>query len=202
MRVSGWFLALGLLGGAAVLTSAVAAMPSPPAPATAAETYTIDTAHSTVMFRIMHLGVSYSYGRFNEFEGAFTIDDAAAGKSSVKVQIKTESVDTNSEGRDKHLRSPDFFNAVQYPVITFESKRVAKKSDDTFAISGELDLHGVKKEVSFDMKLVGRKDTDRGYRAGLEGHLKLDRTDFGIETYPDALGNEVTITISVEGVRE
>lgn len=205
MRVSGWFLGLALLGGAAVLTSVVeAAAPAPPAPArSAAETYAIDTSHSAVLFRIKHLDVSYAYGRFNDFEGSFTIDEENPSKSSVKVLVKTASVDTNSEDRDKHLRSPDFFNAVQYPVVTFESKRVAKKGDGVFAISGELDLHGVKKEVSCEMTLVGRKDTgQRGFRAGLEGQLRFDRADFGIETYPGALGSEITVTIAVEGIRQ
>ena len=92
----------------------------------AAETYKVDTAHTYVMFRVKHLGVGYSYGRFNGPTGKFVFDESSPSNSSVEMQVKTKDVDTNVDKRDNHLRSPDFFNAAEHPAISFKSTSVKK----------------------------------------------------------------------------
>src|SRR5947209_14950172 len=94
------------------------------APARAADTYAVDPMHSSVYFKISHLGLANVFGRFNEFSGNFTLDPDDAGKCSFEMTIKPESVDTNNPKRDSHLRSPDFFNVKQFPAITFKSTAV------------------------------------------------------------------------------
>ena len=88
-----------------------------PSLAIAADTYRVDPVHSSVIFRVKHFGVGYFYGRFNEASGAFVVDAANPSMSSVEVQVKADTVDTHNPKRDQHLKSPDFFNAKQFPVI-------------------------------------------------------------------------------------
>src|SRR5712664_247877 len=94
------------------------------APVQAADNYTIDPAHSGVNFKISHIGLSWIYGRFDSYSGAFSIDPDDAGKCTFEMRINTDSIDTNNKMRDNHLRSPDFFNVKQFPAMSFESTGV------------------------------------------------------------------------------
>ena len=174
--------------------------------ALAAEKYEIDTAHSFVTFTIDHLGLSKAKGSFRDVSGAIMYDAKDISKSAVEVVIKTASINTNNEARDKHLRTADFFDAEKYPEMTFKSKRVEKRGSDYVAI-GDLTIHGVTKEVSMPFKLNGPvKDMSGTMRMGVDANLKINRQDFGI-TWSETLdtgglliGNEVSIDISVEAV--
>ena len=171
--------------------------------AAGAETYKIDGVHSAAVFRVSHMGVSYSYGRFNDIDGTMTLDDADPSKWSFDVTIKTESVDTANDKRDKHLRSQDFFNAKQFPVMTFKSTSVAKGSDGTYDVTGDFALLGVTKSITVKVEHVGSGDDGRGnYRSGIETVFTIDRTDFGMNYMPDGLGKEVRVMVGLEGVRE
>ena len=166
--------------------------------------YTIDTSHSTVMFRIKHLDVSYAYGRFDSFEGNFVLSEEK-GKSVLNATVLSKSVNTNDKKRDGHLSSPDFLNVKQYPEISFESKSFTKTGETAYEVAGTLNLHGESKEIKVPMTFVGARDAGArfGFRAGLEGSFKVNRRDFGMDTYPDdVLGNEITMTLSFEGIRE
>src|SRR5262249_47773101 len=112
-----------------------------------ADDYTIDPAHAGVNFKIGHVGISNIYGRFNKFSGNFTIDEDPA-KCTFAMNIQVESVDTAQAQRDGHLKSPDFFNAKQYPTITFQSTSV-KAGRDGYEVTGDVALHGVTKPVTF-----------------------------------------------------
>jgi polyisoprenoid-binding protein YceI len=198
-------LGVALTGGLGLL--AAFALPSSPAASgapAAAETFTIDGGHSSVVFGIEHLGVSYVYGRFNALAGSFDLDEANPAKSHVKVVIQAAGVDTNSDGRDKHLRSPDFFNAEQFPEITFESKKVTHADGPVYKLEGELSLHGVTKPLSVQAELVGKGDRGQrfGYRGGFRTGFKIKRSDFGMTFMPDAIGDEVEVIASFEGVRK
>ncbi len=207
MRCIPW-LSLLLLSGAGTLGLVAARSPAEPTSTIVAEdpqagTYEIDAVHSTVLFRIEHMGVGFSYGRFNGIKGEVVID-ADAAKSSVIVEIDAKTIDTANQKRDDHLRGPDFFNVAEFPTITFESKSV-KKSGSKYTVSGNLELHGVSKEVTIDMQLVGAKDVGAqagGYKAGFEGKLAIERKAFGITAFDTALGNEVELTISVETAKK
>jgi polyisoprenoid-binding protein YceI len=174
--------------------------------ALAAERYDIDTAHSFVTFTIDHLGLSKAKGSFRDVSGAIMYDAKDISKSAVEVNIKTASINTNNEARDKHLRSADFFDAEKYPEMTFKSRRVEKRGSD-YVATGDLTIHGVTKEVSMPFKLNGPvKDMSGAMRLGVEAILKINRQDFGItwsktlDTGGLLVGNEVSIDISVEAV--
>ncbi|MDJ0973250.1 MAG: YceI family protein [Planctomycetota bacterium] len=178
-----------------------------PRAAAAATRYEIDTSHSSILFRLDHLGVSASYGRFNQFTGSFTFDAKDPAACAVEVTVDANSVDTAHEGRDEHLRKPDFFNAAQHKTITFKSTRVqGTTSPKHFDVVGNLTLRGVTKEVTVRMKLIGEKDlgTRFGYRAGFEGTLRFKRSEYGMGWGIDkgSLGDEVTLILAFEGVKK
>ena len=169
-------------------------------PALAADTYTIDAVHSTVGFKIKHLSVSNVTGRFAKFDGAIHLDSADLTKSTVSVSIPVDSVDTGNETRDKHLKTPDFFDAAKYPVITFTSTGVSGTKDQLM-VTGNFTMHGVTKSVvikgEFSGPSAGMKPGTSV--AGFSGSTTLKRSDFGVSTYPAAvLGEMVTITLEVE----
>ena len=145
-----------------------------------ADDYVIDAAHSGVTFQISHLNLSYVHGRFDSFSGSFTIDSSDPAKSSFKLNIKSESVDTNNAQRDTHLRSPDFFNAKQFPAITFASTAV-KPIEGGYEVTGDLTLHGETKPVTFSLKGGRTAEFPRGVqRTGFSTELMLKRSDFGV----------------------
>ena len=169
----------------------------------AEDAYQIDASHSSFLFRVKHLGVSYSYGRFNESSGSFKIDSADPTKNSIALEVKTESIDTANVARDKHLKGPDFFNTVEFPAMTFKSTFFKKKDDGKYEVAGDLTIHGVTKQVSTEVELVGVGKGMKGeQRAGWEATLVVNRTDFGMNYMPEGIGTEVTLRISVEGVKK
>ncbi len=182
-----------LLGSLALL--AIFAVPA------AADEYNLDPAHTAVTFKISHIGLSWTHGRFNDVSGTFTIDPDAA-KCSFNVQIKAESVDTANAKRDEHLRSGDFFNVKQFPALTFKSTEV-KAIKDGYQVTGDLTLHGVTRSVSFPL-VGGRKaEFPRGFqRTGYSTELTIKRSEFGMDKMLEAVGDEVVIAISFEGVQK
>ena len=182
----------------AVLITFVAAVP-----ARAGDEFTVDPVHSGVYFKILHLGLSNVFGRFNEFSGTFTIDPNDASKSAFAMNIKTNSVDTNNGARDNHLRSPDFFNVKQFPAIEFRSTSV-KAVNGGYEVTGNLTMHGETKPISFTL-IGGKKAEMKGVtRTGYTTELVLKRTDFGVgaNVPPAALGEEVHIAIGIEGTKK
>jgi polyisoprenoid-binding protein YceI len=185
--------------------AATAARPSsavggPPSPTPRAGSYQVDPAHSGMLFRIGHLGVSNFWGRINGVSGSFELADKAAD-CSVEITIDATSVDTASEGRDKHIRGPEFFNVVEYPEITFVSKRIAVEGD-TYTIEGELTLVGETRPVTIPMTKIGEANTPMGARCGFEGEFSLDRTDFGISALKGPLGTEIRVILFIEAIKQ
>jgi polyisoprenoid-binding protein YceI len=174
-----------------------------PAPAEAqAEAWSIDPAHSFVMFRIKHMDLGYAYGRWNEFSGSVSYDEANAAASSVTVEVKAASVDTGVQPRDDHLRSPDFFNVAQFPTIAFKSTSVAKVDAKHVDVTGDLTLHGVTKPLTVRMEKVGGpvKDPVGKMRMGFEGTATIQRLAFGVGE-AEGLSDEVRLTLAFEVVR-
>jgi polyisoprenoid-binding protein YceI len=167
-----------------------------------ADDYAIDTAHSSVSFKISHLGLSYVHGRFNSFTGGFSLDPSDPAKNSFKLDIKTQSVDTNNGARDNHLRSPDFFNAKQYASVTFKSTSV-KPVDGGFEVIGELTMHGETKPVTFTLKGGGTAEFPKGVtRTGFATDFVIKRSDFGVGKPMPVLGDEVSVSIGFEGTKK
>src|SRR5262249_49789347 len=112
----------------------------------AADTFKVDTVHSSIVFKVKHMNTSYAWGRFNDFTGTFSLDDQDPGASTLDFVVKATSIDTGNAMRDRHLKSPDFFNAAQYQTITFKSTSVTKGGED-YEVKGNLTLHGVTKPI-------------------------------------------------------
>jgi polyisoprenoid-binding protein YceI len=167
-----------------------------------AEDYTVDAMHTAVTFKVSHIGLSWTHGRFNDVQGSFSIDPEDAAKCSFNLMIKAESIDTGNTKRDDHLRSPDFFNVKQFPSLSFQST-VIKAIKDGYQVTGDLTLHGVTKPVTFSL-LGGRKaEFPKGVqRTGYSTDLRLKRTDYGMDKMTEAIGDEVYISISFEGTKK
>lgn len=158
--------------------------------------------HAFVNFRIKHLGYSWLYGTFKDFDGTFSFDEKNPANDKVNVTINTNSIDTNHAERDKHLRSADFLNVAKYPQATFTSTEVKKDGND-LDITGNLTLNGVTKPVKLEAELTGQGDDPwGGKRAGFEAEGKIRLKDFNITTALGPASQEVDLIISVEGVQQ
>ncbi|QEY60819.1 YceI family protein [Metapseudomonas lalkuanensis] len=166
--------------------------------------YVIDKEgqHAFVNFKIGHLGYSYIYGTFKDFDGTFSFDEKNPEASKIKVTLKTASVDTNHAERDKHIKSGDFLNVSKNPTATFESTAVKSTGQGTADVTGNLTLNGVTKPVVIKAKFVGQGDDPwGGYRAGFEGTTTIKLKDFAIQKDLGPASQEAELIISFEGVR-
>ncbi|MHC4989837.1 MAG: YceI family protein [Planctomycetota bacterium] len=185
----------------ATAMSGPAAEASGQSPAT--PSYEVDPVHSSVFFRIRHLGVSNFYGRFNTITGSYRFDEANPADAKFEFEVRADSVDTGNSRRDGHLKSPDFFNVAEYPTITFRSGKVEKAGSDGYTVTGELTLLGWTRLVSANVTWLGAGNTPQGYKSGLEARFLIKRSDFGMNTYVDdgMLGDRVRLTVAIEGAR-
>lgn len=197
--LTGLCVALPLALGAVAL-----ARPTAPTEAAAeAAVYAIDSTHSSVLFKVSHFQSSFFYGRFNEVSGEFTLDTEDLAASRVRMVVNADSVDAKVEDLSKHLRSPDFLDAVQFPQIVFESKSVkAGEETDTLEVTGELTLRGVTKPLTLTVEKVGEGPGMRGARLmGWHATFTIDRAQFGVDYGIERgnVGREVEMIVSIEG---
>jgi len=172
-----------------------------------AEDYVIDKKgqHAVIQFKIAHLGYSWLIGRFNDFDGTFSYDEANPSAAKINVTINTASVDSNHAARDKHLRNADFFNVDKYPTSTFVSKSFKELGDGKAELTGTFTLNGVTRDITIDVKHVGHgPDPWGGYRRGFEGSTTLKIADYNIAFAPKLgpASAEVELYFSFEGVRQ
>ena len=170
--------------------------------------YQIDPTHSSVTFKVKHLAISSVPGRFGELSGTFSFDPSKIEASKAQASLSVSSINTMDAKRDDHLKSPDFLDASKYPSITFKSNTVEKVSDTAFKAHGDLTIHGVTKPVTLDVTYGGSaKDPWGKERAAFEAKTVINRKDFGltwnktIETGGLVVGDEVQITLEIEGVK-
>lgn len=168
-----------------------------------AANYSIDNAHTSVLFKTTHLGVSPFWGRFNSVTGSFEYDATKPEASKVRFEIDVNSIFTADKKRDDHLKSPDFFSAKQFPKITFESTSVkAGKAAGSLSVTGTLSVRGTNKTITVELTKTGEgKDPWGGERVGFEGSFVINRLDYGVSYMPDGLGKDVTIVVAVEGLK-
>lgn len=172
------------------------------APLAGAAAYEVDPAHSTALFRISHLGFSYTYGTFGDVSGTLEFDAAKPEEAKVEVTIKTESIDTQVAARDEHLRGEDFLDVAKYPEMTFKSTEWKKVDDTNFSITGDFTLHGVTKSITVNMTKVGEGKGMKGEeRIGFEGTFAIKRSDYGMDKMLPGVGDEVNIVFGTEGVK-
>ncbi len=164
--------------------------------------YAVDLSHSTVQFVIGHLGFSMTVGRFNNFEGSYTLDAENPSANSVSLTIDAASVDTNHGKRDDHLRSPDFLDVKQFPQITFQSSGYQGDAESG-TLTGDMTLHGVTRPVSFEVEKVGEGDDPwGGYRSGFIARTTLMRSEFGVSYSIPNVPDEMEVSVFVEGIRQ
>jgi len=184
---------------AILATLALAALPAA-LPLGAQDTYKIDPVHSEVSFKIRHL-LAKTSGRFTKFSGTIKVDTADISKSSVDVIIEAASINTDNEARDKHLKTAEFFDVEKFATITFKSTSVKEVVKGKLEVTGDFTLHGVTKRITFPITNAG---TMSGMQPGsvvagfTDGAVTINRNDFGIKTYPGALGDEVAISLNIE----
>ena len=169
--------------------------------------WNLDPEHSTIEFRVTHMVVSKTTGRFTDYAGVVDMDAEAGIVTAIEAMIKAGSVNTNHEKRDTHLRNADFLDVERYPTMVYKLKSY-KKNAEGFTALGDLTLRGVTKEVA----LVGRyngaaKDPWGNTRAGFSAEGKLNRKDFGLiwnktlDSGGLVVGDEVQIRLDIECIK-
>ena len=169
----------------------------------------IDPSHSQVMFSVRHAMISTVRGNFTVISGHLHIDEQNPANSSVDAQAEAASINTRDERRDGHLQSPDFFDAAQYPTITFKSSKVEHVGGSNYKVTGDLTMHGVTKQVTFDAEYGGQgKDAFGAQRAGISVKGKINREDWGLtwnaalETGGLLVSKDVNIEIDLSAVSQ
>lgn len=170
--------------------------------------YTFDVSHTFIGFKVNHMGLIDVPGHFRSFSGEINYDAADVSKSSVTFSAKVESVDTGVEGRDKHLRSADFFEVEKFPEMTFKSTKVEKRGAG-LVVSGDLTLKGVTKPVSIPFQISGwLPATQRaGMKMGITGETTINRRDFNVNygnNLPSgipSIGNDVKVQLAIEAMK-
>jgi polyisoprenoid-binding protein YceI len=168
--------------------------------------YKVDPDHSGVGFSIRHF-VTNVPGRFRDFDGTMRYDKDDPAASTVEFTVRANSIDTANADRDEHLRGEDFFDVEKHPTLTFKSTSVTPKGPGELDVTGDLTIHGVTKQVTLPVTVLGTMKTPNGEKAGFETAFTINRKDYGVvwNRVLDAgpvLGDEVKINISVEANRQ
>ncbi len=179
------------------------------APQLASTTWTLDAAHSVAEFKVKHMMISHVKGQFTGITGTLALDETDVTRSRIDASIDASTITTRNDQRDAHLRSADFFDVERFPTLSFRSTRVARTDANRLAVSGELTIHGVSREVVFDVDgpTAPEKDPWGNTRIGLSAETRINRRDFGLtwnaalETGGILVGEDVTITLDVQFVK-
>jgi polyisoprenoid-binding protein YceI len=187
------------------LTAAAALLAASPV---LADTWVIDKSHSETSFQIRHM-MSKVRGHFNDYAGTISVDPARPESASVEFSVKSASIDTANEGRDKDLRGANFFDVDKFPEITFKSTKVKSTGKDKYDVTGTLTLHGVSKEVTLPVAFLGSgKDPWGNEKAGFAIDATINRKDFGmvwnkaLDNGGVLLGDDVAVSINLEAAKK
>jgi polyisoprenoid-binding protein YceI len=178
-------------------------------PQTATTTWNIDPVHSAAEFKVKHMMISNVKGQFTGLKGVLTLDPDDLLHSKIEATIDASSINTRDPQRDAHLKSPDFFDVQKFPTLSFNSRHVSRSGESELAVDGDLTIHGITREVTFEVEgpTAPTKDPWGNTRLGLSATTKINRKDFGLtwnaalETGGILVGDEVTITLDVEFVQ-
>ncbi len=181
--------------------------------ATFAESYNLNPVETHALFRIFRANTSYLFGRFDQVSGTLSFDASNPEASSIEFMALTESVSTGIDDpnndfdaarRDGHLRSPDFFDSAQFPTLSFVSKSVAKTDDpNKLAVTGDLSIHGVTKEVTVTVEKTGESQDQQGNNLiGFYSEFNIKRSDYGMTNLTQVAADDVVIMISLLGVAQ
>lgn len=180
-------------------------------PTTATATnWNIDPSHSSAEFKVKHMMISNVKGSFRGLKGSLAFDQTNPERSSVRASLDVNTISTGDDQRDGHLKSADFFDAAKYPEMTFQSTAVKRNGEGEYKVTGELTMHGVTRQVTFDVEGLGApgKDPWGNTRIGLTATAKINREDYGLtwnaalETGGVLVGKEVTLTLDVQFIQK
>ena len=179
-----------------------AAATAPAIPAAAAGAFTVDGVHSNAHFKVQHLGAGMFWGRFDDVKGSMSYTPGAAGTLDFDIQIPIAGIHSGNDNLDKHLLSPDFFNAKEFPEMTFKSTKASPAAGGMWKVEGDLTLLGVTKPVVAMVEFTGAADKGRGMRVGFEASFAINRSEFGMGYGVDngSLGDKVFVVVGLEGV--
>ncbi|MFE5513606.1 MULTISPECIES: YceI family protein [unclassified Streptomyces] len=188
--------------------TAVATLPVDPALAALTGDYTIDPAHSSIGFTVRHAMVTNVRGGFAEHEGTLKLDGTDPGASTASIDVRIASVDTGIADRDAHLRSGDFFDAEQFPLMSFRSTRAEQLGGDKYRITGDLTIKDVTRPLSIDLEFNGTAtDVYGNERVGFEGSAEILRSEWGLtwnaalETGGVMVSDKVKLTFDISAIK-
>jgi len=171
--------------------------------------WVVDPSHTLVEFSVKHMMIATVRGRFSAVEGVLEGDPADLTKATITASVDVASIDTREAQRDGHLKSADFFDVEKFPKMTFQSKRIEPKGDGEYTLVADVTIHGVTKELTFDMTYEGSgKDPWGGERMGFSAATKFNRKEFGLqwnvalETGGWLVGEQVKVEIHAELVKQ
>jgi polyisoprenoid-binding protein YceI len=174
-------------------------------PVSAADTFTLDPAHTQTIFTINHLGFSNITGAVHDLKGTLILDTSKMERSTIEVTMGSDSVDTGFAARDKDLKGPMFFNIAKFPTMTFKSTRIIKTGDKTFDIKGDFTLLGITKPLVLKTTFNRMAQDTTGtnvFKVGYTATTTIKRSDFGMKAYVPYVGDDVKVTINFEGIKQ
>jgi polyisoprenoid-binding protein YceI len=185
---------------AAMTTGAMAQKKAAAAVAVAPTKWTLDASHSSVKFAVSHLMISETEGKFTKFDGTVTTPSATdVTGAQINFTIDVNSINTDSEARDAHLKKADFFDTEKFPTMVFAGKSFKKVKDNNYMLEGDLTMHGVTKKVKIPVKFGGiGKDPWGGTKAGFKAQFVIDRAAYGMGGSTPAVGKNVDVTLNIE----
>jgi polyisoprenoid-binding protein YceI len=177
--------------------------------ASTVSTWNIDPVHSVAEFKVKHMMISNVKGQFTGIKGVLALDESDLTRSRLEATVEAASVNTREAQRDTHLKSADFFDVEKFPTLSLKSTRVSRVSNGELAVAGDLTIHGVTRNVVFNVEgpTAPGKDPWGNTRVGLSATTKINRKDFGLtwnaalETGGILVGDDVTITLDVQFVK-
>jgi len=175
-----------------------------------ADKFQIDQDHSSINFSVKHLVISNTKGNFKNFDGIINYEAKDITKSSVNAKIKADSIDTDNEKRDEHLKTLEFLDTNKYPEITFISKQIKKtKGNNNYICIGNLTMHGITKEIALPFQITGLIKGMKGEsRLGANANIILNRKDFGLNWNKAmdngglVIGEQVKVSLEIEAIKQ
>ena len=166
--------------------------------------WTVDPAHSEITFKVKHLVISTVTGQFRSFKGEVRSEAPDFSDARATFEARVESISTNNDQRDGHLKSPDFFDAERFPTITFVSTSIVRQSADSYVLIGDMMIHGITRRISLDVTYNGTAKGFEGDIAAFEITGKLSRQEFGLrwntltESGGIVVGDEIRLSVVAE----
>jgi polyisoprenoid-binding protein YceI len=165
--------------------------------------FAIDPNHSSIVFRVKHLGITFVYGKFHHAMGRYVPPNGESGQSEIDIRVRVMDIDTGNALRDEHLQSPDFFHAEKYPWITFRSVSIETLDTESFKVLGDLHFHGVTRRITIQaFKTDTLGDGPGQARMGFMGTFTIRRSDYGMKRMLGGVGDRVEMTVNVRGIQD